>query len=106
MTRAWPSGRSRGSSGRADRRQSRHHVSVNAEGFGRLSKKINTLLADEAGNDETIRVGATTRLLVVDSGKHKSRGQPHRLLGDDRRLRQQPDAVRDGAALQPAPLRR
>ncbi len=51
-------------------------VSVNAEGFGRLSKKINTLLSDEAGNDETIRVGATTRLLVVDSGKHKSRVSP------------------------------
>jgi hypothetical protein len=51
-------------------------VSVNSEGFGRLSHKVDTLLADEAGNDETVRVQASTRYLVVDTSKHKSRVSP------------------------------
>jgi hypothetical protein len=48
-------------------------VSINAEGFGRLGKKINNQLDDEIGNDETIRVQSSTRFLVVDTRKHKSR---------------------------------
>jgi hypothetical protein len=48
-------------------------VSINADGFARLSKKINHLLDDEVGNDETVRVQASTRYIVVDSHKHKAR---------------------------------
>jgi hypothetical protein len=48
-------------------------VSLNMDGFGRLSKKINHLLDDEVGNDETIRVQSSTRFIVVDARKHKAR---------------------------------
>ena len=48
-------------------------VSINTDGFGRLSKKINHLLDDEVGNDETVRVQSSTRFLVVDARKHKTR---------------------------------
>ncbi|MEO9176477.1 MAG: hypothetical protein ABI317_13265, partial [Gaiellales bacterium] len=37
------------------------------------SKKINGLLGDEVGNDDTVRTQATTRFFVVDANKHKSR---------------------------------
>jgi hypothetical protein len=49
------------------------NVSINVEGFGRLSKRINGLLDDEVGNDDTVRTQATTRFFVVDAHKHKSR---------------------------------
>ena len=48
-------------------------VSLNADGFGRLSKKINHLLDDEVGNDEVVRVQSSTRFIVVDAHKHKTR---------------------------------
>ena len=48
-------------------------VSINTEGFGRLSKKIDHALDDEVGNDDTVRTQASTRFLVVDAHKHKSR---------------------------------
>jgi hypothetical protein len=48
-------------------------VSINAEGFGRLSSKINTKLDDEVGNDDVIQTKTSTRFLVVDQQKHKAR---------------------------------
>ena len=48
-------------------------LSINAEGFGRLGKKIDHALDDEVGNDDTIRVKGSTRFLVVDAQKHKAR---------------------------------
>src|SRR4051794_26514190 len=48
-------------------------VSINAAGFGRLSKKIDQHLGDEIGNDDTIKVRPSTRFLVVDAAKHKAR---------------------------------
>lgn len=48
-------------------------VSINTEGFGRLSKRIDHALDDEVGNDDTIRTQASTRFLVVDAQKHKTR---------------------------------
>ena len=48
-------------------------VSLNADGFGRLSKKINHLLDDEVGNDEVVKVQSSTRFIVVDAHKHKTR---------------------------------
>jgi hypothetical protein len=48
-------------------------VSINVEGFGRMTKKVDGLLADEVGNDDTVRTQSSTRFFVVDSKKHKSR---------------------------------
>jgi hypothetical protein len=48
-------------------------VSINADGFGRLGKKIDHALDDEVGNDDTIRTQTSTRFLIVDAHKHKAR---------------------------------
>jgi hypothetical protein len=53
-------------------------VSIDAAGFGRLSKKIDQRLADEIGNDATIRVRPTTRFLVADARSTRPASAPRR----------------------------
>jgi hypothetical protein len=47
-------------------------LSITTDGFGHVAK-VSNLLADEVGNDETVRVKSTTRLFLVDHNKHKHR---------------------------------
>jgi hypothetical protein len=47
-------------------------LSITTDGFGRVPK-VNSLLADEVGNDETVRVKSTTRFYLVGHDTHKRR---------------------------------
>jgi hypothetical protein len=47
-------------------------LSITSSAFGQVPK-VNSLLADEVGNDETVQVKSTTRFFLVDHDKRKTR---------------------------------